>query len=211
MKRAGGCIPCNADLILLGLSGLVYQMTTHPDAFAHIEKERRTRNQQRIIARAELLSQINGGVLPHRQWLEKNRYWDIVLLKRRLPALFAHLTMANHDNRLKPAGTKWLPVAQKLAKQNCGNLPSMKWLRKRGFNPLCNAKKKHRAMFRSIKCSGKDHWCGPRRFEPQSAQQWLVRFGFSSNMLAGSPTITFRRIPSNHRLAQARPRRRGHK
>ena len=151
MKRFGGLLPCKADLERLGLSGLVCQMNCHPEAFAHIEQERRTRNQQRVVARAELLATLNGGFLTTKQWLENNGYNDVLLLRRLRPKLLLHLTMANLDNKIFPAGSKWVPVVFKLARQNRGSLPCLDWLKHKGFGPMVRAIKRHRKMFKQLR------------------------------------------------------------
>ena len=205
MKRFGGLLPCKADLERLGLSGLVCQMNCHPEAFAHIEQERRTRNQQRVVARAELLATLNGGFLPTKQWLENNGYNDVLLLRRLRPKLL-HLTMANLDNKIFPAGSKWVPVALKLARQNRGSLPCLDWLKHKGFGPMVRAIKRHRKMFQAIKKNGRRVWNGKGCTKPRSARAWLTRNGFSSRMLVANPRAAFRRIPMNSKLAKARVR-----
>jgi hypothetical protein len=81
---------------------------------------------------AEELAEHNGGLLPNPQWLKDHGYRTLASHLYKKPDLFAHIP----QGRLTKTFQEQVELAERLAQEHGGVLPSMKWLRENGYRSL---------------------------------------------------------------------------
>ncbi len=96
-------------------------------------------SQQDAVRTAEKLAKEHGGALPSATWL-KDKYPGLYGVVRNRPELFAHLPK-------KCSVKDWVAVAEKLAKEHGGTLPSRL---KDKFSKLAGAIRNHPVLFAHI-------------------------------------------------------------
>ena len=84
---------------------------------------------------AEKLAKDNGGLLPSRAWLNANGFVHVLSSRYKNPKAYAHLKQAKLYNTL----AQNVGIAEKLAKDNGGFLPSVMWLRANGFGRVADS------------------------------------------------------------------------
>ena len=95
---------------------------------------------------AEKLAAENGGMLPSRAWLRKNQYTKLATMIDYKPELFTHIKQEKTYNSLE----EHVQIAEKLAAENGGILPSGAWLRKNRYG-LRGTIRLHPELFAHIK------------------------------------------------------------
>jgi len=146
LARKHGNLPCRHWLRHNGFSWLRDAMWAHPEAFAHIQQDRRKyRTSDEWLSVAEGLARIHGK-LPCRHWLRHNGFIGLVTAMRRRPDLFVHIDQESKKDRT-PAD--WVPDAERLVKAY-GKLPNHGWLKRNGYNGLYYAMRKHPRLFAHI-------------------------------------------------------------
>lgn len=140
----GGILPCKEFLE----PGLVFAIRKHPVLFQHIKQEwKGGKRPEEWVLIAEQLAVENGGVLKCVGWLQENHN-ALAQVMSKYPKLFAHIRQEWKGGK-KPE--EWVPVAEKLAKENGGVLPHHRWLYDNGYSGLTVFIKKYPSLFRHIK------------------------------------------------------------
>jgi hypothetical protein len=153
-KENGGTLQCGHWLRNNGYSALNRAMQKHPELFAHIRQEKRVRkNPEDWVPVAEKLAKKNGGTLQCIYWLDNNGYRGLYRAMRKRPELFAHIKQENKAGK-KPE--EWIPIAEKLAKENGGTVPCGQWLDKNGYSGLGYMLRTYPELFPNIKQDKKD-------------------------------------------------------
>jgi hypothetical protein len=147
-KENGGTLQCVQWLNNNGYSGLVHMLRIRPELFAHIKQEKIGRKPEQWVPVAEKLAKENGGTLQCGHWLDNNGYHGLYRAMKRHPELFAHI---KQENKAGKNAEEWVPIAEKLAKENGGTLQNEGWLRKNGYHGLCQVMRKHPELFAHIK------------------------------------------------------------
>ena len=91
-QENGGVIPYDTQLDKQGLGKVARALRNHPERFAHLKQAEVL---DKWVPIAERLAEEHGGVLPSRQWLEKNGYNGLRMALRRRPERFAHIPQGN--------------------------------------------------------------------------------------------------------------------
>lgn len=185
-KGNGGKLPVFVDLFAIN-HNLAHATMKHKDAFAHIPRAPYTaRKAKRIAAyvkQAEALAKKNGGELLVSQELQ-TKYNAMVCALRKNPEAFAHIPRIR---RVTSTFEEHVQLAEKLARENGGNLPAASILRK-NYQALGQAVQKHPTHFLHLK---QDVLMTPLEEHIAVAQRlakrnkgilphggWLVRNGF---------------------------------
>ena len=95
---------------------------------------------------AERMANANGGQLQASSWLQRNGFSGLDSIIRKFPHLFAHVSQ--HKYTIHPE--KWIPVAERLAKENGGILPNSSWLTRNGHIALYGAMRRRPELFNHI-------------------------------------------------------------
>lgn len=128
--------------------GLHSAMKAHPELFAHINQESKSGNSpDEWVTIAEKLAKENGGTLQCYGWLVNNGYIGLSKAMIKYPEKFAHI---NQENKSGKKPEEWVPIAEKLAKENGGTLKYCKWLQKNGYNGLDQTMRKYPELFAHI-------------------------------------------------------------
>jgi hypothetical protein len=93
-KENGGLLPTSTWLDKNKYGSVRSALTLYPEAFAHIERERKNRKQKTLaetVALAEKLTKENGGLLPTHRWLRAEGHTCITSSLYTHPEAFAHL------------------------------------------------------------------------------------------------------------------------
>jgi hypothetical protein len=124
-------------------------MRRNPQQFAHIPQvTKRGRTCSEWVAYAEQVAITHGGTLPSPSQLKTHGH--LVGTMQKWPTRFRHIPQArSRSRRRSPAA--WVPVADRLAKQNHGRLPSTYWLRRSDYKGLETAMRKHPHLFAHLK------------------------------------------------------------
>ena len=149
-KENDGIFPSRTWIRRNGYSGLSRMMLKHPEKFSHINQRKRiTRILKEWIPIAEKLAKENGGILPSYAWLKKNKYTGLCEFIRKYPESFSHI---KQDKRVKNL-EEWIQIAERLAKENNGILPSQTFLtgNGNGYTGLARMMRKHPEKFKHIK------------------------------------------------------------
>jgi hypothetical protein len=129
-----------------GLNGM---MRKRPELFTHIRQEKfGKKSAGQWVPVAEKLAKENGGTLQCGHWLDNNGYSRLYRAMLRYPELFAHI---KQENKAGKNAEEWVPIAEKLAKENGGTLQNAKWLKNNGYSGLDRAMKRHPELFAHIK------------------------------------------------------------
>jgi ribosomal 50S subunit-associated protein YjgA (DUF615 family) len=144
-KKAKGCLPYSKWLQTHGHGGLAQAMRNHPEAFAHIEQERRVKTVAEHVKNAEALAR-HHRVLPCRWWLVNHEHSGLVQVMYAHPEAFAHVKQEYRLHTL----AEHVKTAEALAKKH-KVLPCRQWLRTHGHSSLDAAMHKHPEAFAHIK------------------------------------------------------------
>jgi len=107
----------------------------------------------RYVKLAEgLASQTTDGLLPSVTWLKGNGYTGLYQYMRAHPSEFSHLRQLrlgarSHDEKVRK---RRVALANKLAYENGGMLPTVTWLTTHGYSGLLSYIWKHPDFFRNI-------------------------------------------------------------
>ena len=143
-KKNRGILPTAAWIQRNGYYGLAIALRKHPKLFAHLSQEfKGGKKADEWLPIAKQLARENGGKLPCRQWLVDNGYHGLYQMLAKFPKLFKHLEI---ERKTRPA-KDWVPVAEKLAKENGDTLPHYKWLTKNGYYGLAIALNHYPELF----------------------------------------------------------------
>ena len=108
------------------------------------------KNAQEWVSIAEDMAKKNGGMLPNPQALIDMGFWALYQQMRRRPELFAHIKRTAKP-RPKHRSEAWVQLAEKLASQHHGVLPSPKWLCDHNFRGLYAYILENRDLFGHIR------------------------------------------------------------
>ncbi len=86
-----GVLPASHWLCKNSYSGLYQCMQKNPQAFAHVQRFKRSLSAEEWVKRAECLVKENNGVLPSASWLCTNRHTGLYNAMRKNPHLFSHI------------------------------------------------------------------------------------------------------------------------
>lgn len=140
-----GVLPSYAWLQKAGYIGLCLAYQRRPELFAHLPQDRkRKRSPEEWVAVAEEVAQENDGIMPYDALLDRAGLGGLTAAMKRRPDLFAHFRRAGVLD-------KWIPVAERLAKEHGGALPSRQWLEKNGYNGLRMALRRRPELFTHVK------------------------------------------------------------
>ena len=151
-KENGGKLQGHGWLQKNGYNALSLIMYRHPDLFAHIEQESKRKTPEEWVMVAEKLAKENGGKLPLFSWLKKNGYVSLDSAQNRHPDLFAHIEQEDNGRKTPE---EWVQIAEELAKENGGKLPSSTWLKKNGYLGLDALKPRRPDLFAHIEQESK--------------------------------------------------------
>jgi hypothetical protein len=110
---------------------------------------------------AEKLAKENGGVIPNGGWLRHNNYAGLYQAMIKNPSAFIHF---KQESKKGKTTEQWVPVAEKLAKENGGVIPNRGWLKHNGYIGLYEAMKKKPQTFSHLKQESK---------KGKTAEQWV--------------------------------------
>jgi len=123
-KKNGGILPRTGWLKKSGYSALDANMRKRPELFAHIsQKNDRGKTAEEWVPFVEKLAEEHDGVLPSSYWLKKNVCSGLSFCMRKRPELFAHIL----QDRKGKTPEEYVKIAEKLAKEHDGVLPSLIW------------------------------------------------------------------------------------
>ena len=142
--REHGCLPSKRRLNANGYMGLRGAKDRYPRLFAHIKQHEKGRTPEEWVSIACHLA-ARFGKLPNYAWLEQHGHGGLLHARRN----HAHLFTGIEQERKGRKPHEWMPVTEALAAQH-GGLPSTTWLNRHGFNPLVQARSKHRHLFAHI-------------------------------------------------------------
>ncbi len=209
-----GKLPIVSWLSANGYRRLTKVMAVNPDAFSHIEKETNGRQcLEEHIKIAEKLTKNNGGRLPTFAWLEKNGYTALIQNIQYHPDEYAHIERSFEEKGGKPNVEKHVADAERLAKENGGQLPSSIWLRKNGYNNLRAAIGSYPEKFAHIKREYKvkmidDHVADARKLAKKHGSlpciTWLINNGYGAlyQMMKTHPEA-FSGIPQDNKKGKS--------
>jgi hypothetical protein len=147
LEAERGSLPCRRWLTKNGYSGLTRAINEHPAVFAHIKQDRPFRSRTAWKKIAENLAREHGS-LPDGAWLRQHGYEALIQSMTAHPELYVHIPKA--ERRWKTA-EEWIPVAEHLAEQHGGCLPSKRWLNAHGYEGLRGAKERRPDLFAHVK------------------------------------------------------------
>ena len=127
--------------------GLIRFMFNNPELFKHISRDHKHNSAEEWVPIAEKLAKENGGILQSRGWLQKNGYSGLSRVLINCPKLFKHIK----QEKMKRSRMEWIPIAEKLTKENGGILPCKHWLVKNGYWGLSDCIRKFPKLFKHIK------------------------------------------------------------
>ena len=152
-KENDGKLPCIYWLQENGYSALCPVLKANPELFVHLEQEyKRHKSPEEWVPVAEKMAKENGGTVPTKGWLKKNGLGSLGNMLRKYPELFAHLKQER--GRMKPE--EWVPIAERLAKENDGKLPIKLWIHKNGYGGLVGALQVHPELFAHLEQENKN-------------------------------------------------------
>jgi len=96
---------------------------------------------------AEDLAEKNQGCLPNKAWLRKNGYGALISAMASHPDLFKHISVES----LRKTPEEQVALANNLANEHNGILPSYSWLKKNGYCALIVFMAKFPKLFAHIK------------------------------------------------------------
>lgn len=137
-ERNNGKVPSHSWLKANGYYGLAQRIYyKQPELFAHLKKDDgpNVKRQLKAVELAEALAKNNEGMIPTAFWLRQNGHEKLYLYIRANPRLFAHLKM-DKTPWSRQNEKQAVLIAEKLAKEHGGRLPSHKWLKAHGFKRL---------------------------------------------------------------------------
>lgn len=98
------------------------------------------------VATAEQLARENDGIVPDRAWLKRNGHYGLVIASYRFPDAFAHLTFEKKRLTIE----ELVVVAEKLAKDNNGQVPCCQWLQANGYSGVYAAIRQYPEQFNHL-------------------------------------------------------------
>ncbi len=101
-----------------------------------------TKNKWVVIA--ELLAKNNNGLLPTFSWLKKNGYVNLYSCKLRHKKEFSHIPV---ETKLFTSSGEWVVIAERLANDNGGKLPTYTWLHTNGYSALNKIMSSNKSLF----------------------------------------------------------------
>jgi hypothetical protein len=124
----GGVLPNPGWLQHNGFKALYHDIWRKPEIYRHIARGFRNKEipAAEYVILAEKLAKENGGVLLAPARLLEQRYGKLVNAMSRRPRLFAHIHQEHATTGKSPE--EWAAIADQLAAQNDGVLPTCKWL-----------------------------------------------------------------------------------
>jgi hypothetical protein len=145
-KDNGGKLPPTTWLAKNGYKWVVNQISDNKNSFSHIKKEKLTRSLDEAIKTAEKLAKDNGGRLPSTTWLRKDFGWLLNQIYSK-PDKFSHI----ERGKVFESVDEVVKLAEKLAKNNGGKIPSYKWLLDNGYRRIINCRGNKPSLFSHIK------------------------------------------------------------
>ncbi len=98
------------------------------------------------IAIAEQLAKDNNGILPSQNWLRNNNYIGLYCCIIKFPEKFKHIEQEKKFKTIE----EQVVIAQQLAKDNNGILPSPYWLKNNGYSAIEVMIRRHPEKFKHI-------------------------------------------------------------
>lgn len=146
-EENNGVLPYKRWLSLNGYPGLVGAINREPESFLHIPQDRKFKTTKEWVEFAEMLAHNNDGLLPRIGWLELNGYAGLKRQLYKYPDAFSHIDREESKLQSKKDNVK---IAEILAEQNGGILPSHTELYKRGLHGLNTMLNKFPDLFSHI-------------------------------------------------------------
>lgn len=144
-EQNGGVIPCGEKLTEMGYDTLRHKLSgDYAEWFYHIPYESRQRSKQEWVAMAEELAAANGGYIPSCKKLVEMGHRRLYDQIKKHPHAFAHLPRQYANRKPKE---DWVILAESLAKENDGVIPSRRQLRRLGHGSLSERLAKHPEWF----------------------------------------------------------------
>jgi hypothetical protein len=143
----GGKIPSFKWLSDRHYFGLSTALAKHPNAFSHLEREFLQKTSDEHIVIAEKLAAENGGKLPTFKWLNNNGYHDLLSFISKYRQRFSHIKRERKRETLD----NWVKLAEQLAAENGGKIPSFKWLRNSKYSALMSMLNRYPNAFSHLK------------------------------------------------------------
>ena len=155
-KKNGGLLPDTKWLKNNGYGSILSRMYAHPEAFAHLKRERKTKSVAEHVLDAEDLAKENGSLLPYPKWLRNNGYNALNVAMKMNPKAFAHL---KQENKRRKTLAEQVLIAEDLAAKNGGRLPTRASLGKKGYWGLVNQLQVNPKAFAHLKQEdGRHDW-----------------------------------------------------
>jgi len=150
-KKAKGKLPSTSWLNKNGYNAIMQCMKNHPELFSHIEQDRMIAVQKtplEWVKVAEELVKKNSGILPCQHTLRhKYNLSALVRCMAEYPEKFAYI---KQESKKGKDPEEWVPIAEKIAKDNGGKLPINYKLVKMGYLSLSQWLKKKPELFSHI-------------------------------------------------------------
>jgi len=159
-KENGGLLPATSFLMEKNLYSLMWMISKYPEKFQHIKQERLHKTPDEWVVIAEKLAKENGGLLPPYIDLINGGFNGLTLMLKRYPKKFKHVKQSSLVRTID----KWVVIAEKLAEENGGVLPTSTTLRNDGFSGLSAALCKYPKKFKHIK----------RSYSRKCIDEWVV-------------------------------------
>jgi hypothetical protein len=135
-----------------GYASLRSCMRNHPEKFKHIKQNKIHRTIEQWVKIADRLTEEHGGLLPLPGWLFENGYQRLYVYMKKYPEQFAHIQVQQNKKYKKYKNREeWVEIAERLAEEHGGILPSYKWLVKNGYRALHSYIRKGPEKFKGIK------------------------------------------------------------
>lgn len=149
LTKDNGALPCIYWLRTHGYSGLDACIRNFPDKFSSIQQiNHKGKTVEQWVAVAEQLAKDNYGILPCSSKLRKD-HSGLDQCISKFSDKFAHIKKLNKYKSKK----EWIVIAEQLAKENNGMLPSALWIKENGYSGLNNCIRTYPNKFNHIKRS----------------------------------------------------------
>ena len=125
---------------------IINALRQHPEAFNGLEQVRKYKTLDEHVEDAKKLATANGGKLPGRLWLIRNKHSGLDHAMQNNPDAFADID----QERTRRTLVETVEKAKTMAEANGGKLQNSKWLENNGHNDILHVMRKHPEAFKDI-------------------------------------------------------------
>lgn len=157
-KEHGGYLPGCGWLIDHGYRPLYTYVTHHREYFKHLIKPNNRaasvayKRLPENLALAQQLAAANNGILPNPEALISAGHRSLYHSMLRYPEVYSDIPVSRNGNLLRNERTLAVQVAlaEKLATENDGRIPSLRWLTRNGHSSLAASISKHSDAYKHL-------------------------------------------------------------